>query len=30
MFSYCKSMGDDDPQGLANLDLRARIYVRYH
>ena len=29
-FSYCKSMGDDDPRGLANLDPRGmigRIYV---
>ena len=22
-FSYCKSMGDDDPRGLANLDTRG-------
>ena len=32
-FSYCKSMGDDDPRGLANLDPRGmigRIYVGYH
>ena len=32
-FSYCKSLGDDDPQGLANLDPRGmigRIYVGYH
>ena len=31
-FSYCKSMGDDDPRGLANLDPRGmigRIYVGY-
>ena len=25
MFSYCKSMGDDDPRGLANLDPRGMI-----
>ena len=33
MFSYCKSTGDDDPQGVANLDPRrmiGRIYVEYH
>ena len=35
MFSYCKSMGDDDPRELANLDPRprgiiGRIYVGYH
>ena len=33
MFSYCKSMGDDDPLGLANLDPRGmigKIYVGYH
>ena len=32
-FSYCKSMGDDDPRGLANLNPRGmigRIYVGYH
>ena len=33
-FSYCKSMGDDDPRGLANLDcprgMIGRIYVGYH
>ena len=32
-FSYCKSMGDDDPRGLANLEPRGmigRIYVGYH
>ena len=32
-FSCCKSMGDDDPRGLANLDPRGmigRIYVWYH
>ena len=32
-FSYCKSMGDDDPRGVANLDPRGmigRIYVEYH
>ena len=32
-FSYCKSTGDDDPQGVANLDPRSmigRIYVGYH
>ena len=22
-FPYCKSMGDDDPQGVANLDPEA-------
>ena len=33
MFSYCKSTGDDDPPGVANLDPRNmidRIYVGYH
>ena len=33
MFSYCKSIGDDDPRGVANLDPRSmigRIYVGYH
>ena len=33
MFSYFKSMGDDDPRGVANLDPRSmigRIYVGYH
>ena len=32
-FSYSKSMADNDPRGLANLDLRGmigRIYVGYH
>ena len=32
-FSYCKSTGDDDPRGVANLDPRSmigRIYVGYH
>ena len=32
-FSNCKSKGDDDPWGLANLDPRGmigRIYVGYH
>ena len=32
-FSYCKSAGDDDPRGVANLDSRCmigRIYVGYH
>ena len=32
-FSYFKSMGDDDPRGVANLDPRSmidRIYVGYH
>ena len=24
-FSYCKSMGDDDPRGLTNLDPGARL-----
>ena len=31
-FSYCKSTGDDDSQGVANLDPRSmigRIYVGY-
>ena len=33
MFSYCRSTGDDDPRGMANLDPRSmisRIYVEYH
>ena len=33
MFSYCMTMGDDDPMGVANLDPRGmigRIYVGYH
>ena len=33
MFSYCVTMGDDDPRGMANLDPRGmigRIYVGYH
>ena len=33
MFTYCKSTGGDDPQGVANLDPRSiigRIYVGYH
>ena len=33
IFSYCMTMGDDDPQGVANLDPRCmigRIYVEYH
>ena len=33
MFSYCKSTGDDDPRGVANLNPRSmigRIYVGYH
>ena len=33
MKTYCKSMGDDDPWGVANLDPRGmigRIYVGYH
>ena len=33
IFSYCMTMGDDDPQGVANLDPRGmigRIYVEYH
>ena len=33
MFSYCMTMGDDDPRGVANLDARGmigRIYVGYH
>ena len=32
-FSYCKSMRDDDPRGLANLDPKGmfgRIYVGFH
>ena len=32
-FSNCKSAGDDDPRGVANLDPRCmigRIYVGYH
>ena len=32
-FCYCKSMGDDNPWGLAYLDPRGmigRIYVGYH
>ena len=32
-FSCCKSTGDDDPRGVANLDPRSmigRIYIRYH
>ena len=32
-FSYCKSAGEDDPRGVANLDPRCmigRIYVGYH
>ena len=31
--SYCKSTGDDDPLGVANLDPRSmigRINVGYH
>ena len=33
IFSYCMTMGDDDPQGMTNLDPRGiigRIYVEYH
>ena len=33
MFSYCMTMGDDDPRGVANLDPRGkigRIYVVCH
>ena len=33
MFSYCKSTGDDDSRGVANLDPRGmigRIYEEYH
>ena len=33
IFSYCMTMGDDDPRGVANLDPRGmigRIYVEYH
>ena len=32
-FSFCKSTGDDDPHGVANLDTKSmigRIYVGYH
>ena len=32
-FPYYKSMGDNDPQGVANLDPKGmigRIYVGYH
>ena len=32
-FSYCKSMGANDPRGVANLDPRGmigRIYLGYH
>ena len=25
IFSYCMTMGDDDPQGMANLDPRGMI-----
>ena len=31
--SCCKSTGDDDPRGVANLDPRSmigRIYIEYH
>ena len=33
MFSYCMTMGDDDPRGVANLDpsgMIGRIYVGYY
>ena len=33
IFSYCMTMGDDDPRGMANLDPRGmigRIYVEYN
>ena len=33
IFPYFMTMGDDDPQGVANLDPRGmigRIYVKYH
>ena len=33
MFPFCKSTGDDDPRGVANIDpmsMIGRIYVRYH
>ena len=33
MFSYCMTMGDDDPMGVANLDPKGmigRINVGYH
>ena len=33
LFSYCMTMGDDDPRGVANLDPRGmigRIYVGYY
>ena len=32
-FFYCKSTGDDDPGGVANLDpgsMICRIFVGYH
>ena len=32
-FSYCKSMGANDPRGVTNLDRRGmfgRIYLAYH
>ena len=33
VFQFCKSAGDDDPRGVANLVPRCmigRIYVGYH
>ena len=33
IFSYCMTMGDGDPRGMANLDPRGmigKIYVEYH
>ena len=33
LFSYCMTMENDDPRGVANLDPRGmigRIYVEYH
>ena len=33
IFSYCMTMGDDDPRDVTNLDPRSiigRIYVEYH
>ena len=33
VFLNCKSTGDDDPRGMANLDPKSttgRIYVGYH
>ena len=33
ILSYCMTMADDDPRGVANLEPRGmigRIYVEYH